>query len=525
MTYWRPLTIPGRTVTIGLILALSGASLAQAGDAPGYLLNCGWGDLLDRVGPDDMPDGSGVVLAQVEAPDSNGYYVPNANDPDLSQPVYIRRSGGSTNPSSHATFVAQKFFGLTTGLSRGVSYVYCFKADGWAQNDFLHVTTTEAPDVIPIIKVWNHSWVGSFGNTTIDARTTRKMDFAIERDQDIVCVGLNNGTDQQPLLAPSFNAIAVGRRDGDHSGGFWSGGDSDGRIRPDLCAPLYLVSETTPLVAGAASMLVQVARDGDMGDDAESPETVKALLMAGSVHQSTGGEVWTNAPDVTGADRGLSTQALDLNSGAGHMNIDRSHAVLTGGRVSDGGLGAPAAWAHTDIIEGGTSTYRFTTVDTADVLNVVAAWNRTVTSSGNYATWWVADIDLELRRVEGSTTESMLGEGASAWSTGNVASRSTVGNIEHLHITGLEPGTYEIQVQSIDAGSDASTEVAVAWWTDAEGSIAVPGDVNGDGVLNVSDLLMILDGWGDTTGHPADLDGNAIVDVNDLLMFLSLWIP
>ena len=514
-----------RLKTVGLTLAVSIAGTAPAGDIPGYLVNCGWGDLLNRLGPDDMPDGSGVVLAQVEVADSNGYYVPNANDDDLGQPLYIRRSGGSANPSSHATFVAQKFFGLTTGLSRGVSYVYCFKATGWAQNDFLHVTTTEAPDVIPIIKVWNHSWVGSFGNATIDARATRKMDFAIERDQDIVCVGLNNGTDQQPLLAASFNAIAVGRRDGDHAGGFWSGGDSDGRIRPDLCGPLYTVSEATPLIAGAASMLVQVAQDESMGADAESPETVKALLMAGSVHQNTGGEMWSNAPEETGPDRGLSTQALDLNSGAGHMNIDRSHAILTGGRVIDGGLGAPTAWGHTDINVGGTATYRFTTIDTADVLNVVAAWNRTVTASGNYATWWVADIDLELRRVEGSSTVSLLGEGVSDWTTGNVASRSIVGNVEHLHITGLEPGTYEIQVQSIDAGSDASTEVAMAWWTDAEGSTALPGDVNGDGVLNVSDLLMILDGWGYNPGHPADLDGNGEVNVDDLLMFLSLWVP
>jgi hypothetical protein len=507
------------------MLACAMASTAPAGDLPGYLVNCGWGDLLERVGPDNMPDGAGVVLAQVEAGDSNGYYVPNANDDELTQPLFIRRSGGSTNPSSHATFVARKFYGLTEGLSRGVSYVYCFTASGWAQGDFLNVTTTAAPDTIPIIKVWNHSWVGSFGDTTIDARATRKLDFSIERDQDIVCIGLNNGTTQQPLLAPSFNAIAVGRRDGDHSGGFWDSGDSAGRIRPDLCGPMYTVSEATPIISGAASMLVQVAQDAGLGADAESPETVKALLMAGSVHQNTGGEVWSNAPQETGADRGLSTQALDLNSGAGHMNIDRSHAILTGGRVSNGGLGSPTAWAHTDIEDGGTATYRFTTIDTADVLNVVATWTRTVTSSGNYATWWVADVDIELRRVEGSSSVSMLGEGESSWATGNVASRSAVGNVEHLHITGLEPGTYEIQVQSIDAGNDASTEVALTWWTDAEGSTALPGDINGDGVLNVSDLLMILDGWGPNPGHPADLDGDGDVDVNDLLAFLSLWTP
>jgi hypothetical protein len=510
-------------VTSSLALGLSAPVLG--GDTPDWLVNCGWEALLQRVGEADMPDGSGVVLSQVEVAATNGNYVPDANDSELDQPLYIRRSGGNSNPSSHATFVARKFFGLTSGLSRGVSYVYCFKATGWAQGDFLNVTTSAAPDIIPIIKVWNHSWIGSFGNATTDARVTRKLDFAITRDQDIVCVGLNNGSAQQPLLASSFNAIAVGRRDGDHSGGFWNGGDSDGRVRPDLVAPLYTVSEATPMVSGAASMLVQVAQDGGMGDDGEAPETIKAALMAGARKLDTGGEVWSNAPVGTGPDRGLSTQALDLNCGAGHMNIDRSHASLTGGRVMDGGSGAPAAWAHTDIAEGSTATYRFTTITVADEFNVVAAWNRTVTASDNYGTWWVADADLELFRVEDGSTVSLLGDGATDWVSGNVASRSTVGNIEHLHVTGLQPGTYELHVQMLDTGSDTSAKVALAWWTDAEGSTAIPGDINGDGVVNVSDLLMILEGWGPNPGHPADLDGNGVVDVNDLLAFLSLWVP
>lgn len=514
-----------KLATAAIAAGLISAGAPGMGDTPGWLVNCGWADLLERVGPDAMPDGSGVVLAQVEAEDASGRYVPDSSHEELTQPLYIRRSGGSASPSSHASFVARKFFGLTEGPARGVSYVYCFKANGYLQGDFLNATSSAAPEVIPIIKVWNNSWVGTFGNGTYDARAVRKLDFAVERDQDIVCVGLNNGSEQQPLLASSFNAIAVGRRDGDHSGGFWSGGDSDGRIRPDLCGPLYTVSEATPIVSGAASMMVQVVQDGGLGDDAEAPETIKAALMAGAVHQTTGGEAWSNAPVETGADRGLSTQALDLNSGAGHLNIDRSHAVMTAPRVDDGGLGLPTGWAHADVIEGDTATFRFTTIEAADELNIIAAWNRTVTSANSYDTWWVADIDLELRLVDGGSTVSLLGEDALEWAGGNVASRSAVGNVEHLHITGLEPGTYEIQVQSLDAGSDSSTEVALAWWTTAQGEISLPGDINGDGVIDVSDLLMILDGWGDNPDHPADLDGNGVVDVDDLLLFLSLWVP
>ncbi|MCH2135273.1 MAG: hypothetical protein MK101_01675 [Phycisphaerales bacterium] len=510
------------TCTMALVASMAPA--AMAGDTPGWLINMGWADLLERVGEDNMPDGTGVVLSQVEAQDTSGRYVPDSNDPQLQHPLYIRRSGGSTLPSSHATFVGKKFYGTSDGMARGVSYVYCFKAVGFLQGDYLNVTTTAEPDTIPIVKVWNHSWVASFGDAAIDARAARKTDFAIERDQDIMCVGLNNGSEQQPLLASAFNVIAVGRRDGNHSGGFWNGGDSDGRIRPDLCGSLYTVSEATPLVSGAAAVLVQTVQDAGLGADAEAPETIKAALMAGAVHQNTGGVPWSNAPIETGPDRGLSTQALDLNSGAGHANVDRSHQVLTGGRVGNGESGMPTGWAHLEVNEGDTATLRFTTAEAADELNVLATWNRTVTTSGNYSTWWVADFDLELRKVNGDSTISLLGEDATEWVGGNVASRSSVGNVEHLHITGLEAGTYEIQIELLDAGSADAAEVALGWWTMAEGGSAVPGDINGDGVVGVDDLLALIGAWGETD-HPADLDGSGVVDINDLLKLLSLWVP
>ncbi len=50
-----------------------------------------------------------------------------------------------------------------------------------------------------------------------------------------------------------------------------------------------------------------------------------------------------------------------------------------------------------------------------------------------------------------------------------------------------------------------------------------PGDVNGDGVVDVLDLLEVLGAWGDCVGCPADLDGNGVVDVLDLLIVLGNW--
>lgn len=53
------------------------------------------------------------------------------------------------------------------------------------------------------------------------------------------------------------------------------------------------------------------------------------------------------------------------------------------------------------------------------------------------------------------------------------------------------------------------------------------GDLNGDGVVDVVDLLELLAQWGDCPPPPAeclgDLDDNAVVDVLDLLILLGNW--
>jgi hypothetical protein len=49
------------------------------------------------------------------------------------------------------------------------------------------------------------------------------------------------------------------------------------------------------------------------------------------------------------------------------------------------------------------------------------------------------------------------------------------------------------------------------------------GDCNGDDVVDVADLLMVLAAWGDTGTLPEDINGDSVVDVTDLLMLLAGW--
>jgi hypothetical protein len=48
------------------------------------------------------------------------------------------------------------------------------------------------------------------------------------------------------------------------------------------------------------------------------------------------------------------------------------------------------------------------------------------------------------------------------------------------------------------------------------------GDVNGDGAVDVHDLIEILNAWGDA-GGPADLNDDGIVDVQDLVIVIVNW--
>jgi hypothetical protein len=55
-----------------------------------------------------------------------------------------------------------------------------------------------------------------------------------------------------------------------------------------------------------------------------------------------------------------------------------------------------------------------------------------------------------------------------------------------------------------------------------------PGDINGDGVVDISDLLLLLAAWGpcpncELIACDADLNGDCAVDVTDLLLLLQAW--
>ncbi len=51
------------------------------------------------------------------------------------------------------------------------------------------------------------------------------------------------------------------------------------------------------------------------------------------------------------------------------------------------------------------------------------------------------------------------------------------------------------------------------------------GDVNGDHIVDVTDVLAVIADWGSCSGCPADVDGSGTVDVTDLLTLIEYWGP
>ena len=51
------------------------------------------------------------------------------------------------------------------------------------------------------------------------------------------------------------------------------------------------------------------------------------------------------------------------------------------------------------------------------------------------------------------------------------------------------------------------------------------GDVDGDSMVGVPDLLALLAAWGTNPGGPPDFDGDGVVAVPDLLTLLAAWGP
>jgi hypothetical protein len=392
--------------------------------------------------------GSGVIVAQVESgPNPLQFEV----DPGTAgQPVrlFSYRStigGAATFPnavgseSSHAGQVAQSLYGQGSGVAAGLRHV------GNYETDYFFATVIE-PLVPLTARVFNQSF--EFGSH--DAAQDQAYDDYIAEFHTVVASGAGNGG---TVLTPAdcYNGLGVAAYGGSSS----VGPSADGRCKPDITAPAGATSFSTPLVSGAAAILIQGGRrEGANAAAAVDSRTVKALLLNGAVKPPG----WSHTAAVP----------LDYTYGAGVLNISNAYADLAGGRHGPVAIGYSRARQHPPLAGGpatpaergwdyrgissnaiyeGIGHYRIAT-GSAGALAATLVWNK------GYKATAINRLELYCYAADGTLLASSL---------------SAADNVQHIYLTGLAPGTYELEVVKIagplgSAGVVSSRETyALAW--------------------------------------------------------------
>jgi hypothetical protein len=368
--------------------------------------------------------GSGVNLAQVESAPSPLQFEVNPGSPGQPARLFTWRSTVGVasdfpnrlgSESGHSDVVGEDLYGEYTGIAPGVRHVNNYETNYFYPN-------LVVPEIATNCQVFNQSF--EFGPHS--AIQDLEYDDYIARFNTIVVSGIGDGG---PILSPSdcYNGIAVAAQGGSSS----TGPTADGRCKPDIAAPAGETSFSTPLVSGAAALLIQEGRRLKVNASAAvDARTIKALLLNGAAKPSG----WT----------ATSTAPLDPNTGAGVLNVYNSYEEMVGGRfgpqpqrlsapshaplLTGTAIAASRGWDLRGITNSGTdagiSHYRITTGATGALIATLV-WDRP------YRERSINNLFLYAYDSSGNLLASSI---------------STVDNVQELYLTGLAAGTYEIEV-------------------------------------------------------------------------------
>jgi hypothetical protein len=430
-----------RVLTYTLIVLSLLSCRVRAAD---WRVNAQWPELGAELGA-AMPNGTGIIVMMSEAQDGSGNYLPQATGvtPYAGVNAFsgktLHAESGIGGESGHANPVASTFFGNYSSIAAGVTEAHVYLADDF----YSDLSSTATPPTYPG-SVQNHSWIYTVSSgTTVDNRILRKLDMLIDRDGKVVCVPLNNGsgTTVPILLANIYNGLTVGLKDGGHSQG-GSTADGTGRMKPDLVVETVYTSFASPAVASAATLLLDAIRPAF--PDADHPEVVKALLLAGATKQNL--PAWQ---------RDVSTEPYDDVLGAGELNILNSHHILAAGKqaFSDSAEATRTGWDYATASSGSVRRYFFTIPagQFANTFSAALVWNRNITKSGLNFNASLQDLTLKLFASTAFTPSASPIQ----------QSNSSVDNVEHLFLRNLPPGQYALEVGW--STSVTPYEYALAW--------------------------------------------------------------
>jgi hypothetical protein len=518
-----------------LVVAVGWACLVAPGGAAAAVLDdIGYTRLRNEQGA-ALPRGSSIVVAQAEAADGK----PDPNNIEFAGKTLNDASTGLV-VTQHATTVGQFFFGNNTSPAPGIVQVQNYSATGWLTTDVLRVQTASFPEV-PIARVANHSWVSQGGSETLHA--LQRMDFLVETDDYLQVVGVNfrpmGQNSPQPEFAGAMNVIAVGTATGAHSTGTPAVGGiySSGRTRPHLVGPIDLTvpSFTTPLVAGTAAMLIELAEqqpglsNGSIQTSVgradltiphgATSEAIRAIVMAGANRRAVLGSRANPEAYAVNTANGLSDKY-----GAGVLDVYESFHIMAAGETDSVQAGGPAeirmyGYDYAPAYRSDTTqTYPFTVDHAVREFAATLSWN--------------LEINLGLvggQRIDSNPALRNLNLHLRDRTSGEIVAESVTNNdtVENLYLPMLAPGSYELIVDATGflPSSPYTIDYGLAWRF-APRTPPVLGDVNLDSLVSLADLGIIGQHVGMTQRAlrtDGDLDGDGAVDRSDVLSFLRQY--
>ncbi len=388
------------------------------------------------------------------------------------------------NSSTHATMVGSYFYATTTfdnapeGIAPGVGHVDVYFADN-VTSDVANLATDQ---------VVNMSYVDTSGfgfDTTLD--TLANTDNTV-----FVAAAGNSGTPLSPSTA--YNAISVGSSTALDA----IGPATNGVPKPDISAPENLTSFAAPIVAGAATLLIQAAADGLGGPgaqaDAANFRTIKTLLLNSAVKP---------ADYFTGAYAPSATHPLNARYGAGVVNVlDAVTALEAGEHVASAHASAATGsyvFANPGVAALGAEGWDLATLvasagsDAMDIYAISLAAGQSLTATVS----WAAD-----------NANSIDAIGLAIYAaSGTMLANSDVAasNVQQLNVAAAAAGTYDLVVTLHGGAATFSDPYAVAWGPEQvacfaggtrlltpSGLRAVETLVPGDGVVTASGRIARL---------------------------------
>jgi hypothetical protein len=392
-------------------------------------------------------NGAGIRVGQAEAIADAGVTNYEVNPGAVGQPTnlftyfygtlpYTSVNSTNTFPNSlgvesgHADTVAVNFYGIPGGVATNVAHV-----DNYEANTFFNYYVNAERSISE--RIVNQSF--TFGD--YDTNVDQIYDNYAAQNNVLFISGA--GFPNSPVWTPAtcYNGIGVGVFPSAVSP---FGPTPDGRSKPDIVAPGYpelVTSYSTPQVAGAAAILIQAGLRGDGGGDTNSAvdiRTLKALLLNGAIKPSD----WTNS----------SSAPLHPFYGAGVLDVFNSYKQLAGGKegyivatsVSTNNAHPPTGGIGTI---GGLSGWDFNTNSSSTNFDRVNHYYFNVTNNSSGAIF-TATATLVWNRHKNKTGINNLDLFLYNAANSNLVTCSTslVDNVEHLYLTNLAQGRYDLQV-------------------------------------------------------------------------------